>query len=173
MKNDELVNLKSLAVRLDEGKLMIVCLQYHAERLPDGRFNKEKSMYRWIARVTTDEAVSKCIDELYKDENTNVPFKWPDDPDEYYLSCKYSRGYDIASWLETKMKKIKPWDEALKVFAGFKPKTKTCKEGYNEKSKFKTEGYKTPDGQVVSITDREEMLKRVGQNMILYVDNLK
>lgn len=178
MLNDEIINLKSLMVNIEGDINLIVCLQYHTERLPggdnsSGKFDRSKSMYRWIARVTTRQAIEDCINNLYKEENMNEKFKWPDEPDGYYLNCKYSRAYEVASWLETKLKKIKSWKDGLKVFAGYESKTKNRKGGINEKAKYKTEGYAAPDGTIVSLTDKDELLKHVGQNLILYVKNLK
>lgn len=168
MLKDEATILKSIAIKLSDDVAVLVTKQYHTEENPaTGKIDRSKSKYRWMARVFKIEDLSEKIKWMLKDENRLTKFKWPNDPWPYYVSAIYPEHYKIAAWLMSKLKKLKDWDEGQKILAGWKNATKTHKVAdYNKNAAYDVDGYVDEAGNIVSLTNKDELLKRVGQNLV-------
>lgn len=166
MLKDEATILKSLMIKLNDDTAMLVTYQYHSERDEYNKVDRSKTQYRWFARIFKIEDLANKIKWLYEDANRLSKFKWPDDPWPYYITAKYPENYVIARWLATKLKKIKSWEDGQKMLSGYTAKTKKHAGGYNFNAEYRIDGYKDANGQEVSLTDREALLARVGQNLM-------
>ena len=160
-KIDEMTILKALSIKLDDDNIMIVTLQYHVEK-----GNRGASRYRYLGRVCRIEDLKKEIEELKKPENRLNGWKWPNDPSWDGKICTNDSTNDrAADWLKLKISKAIDWDLGQKVLQGWKTPTKKFPEGvYNPRAKYETEGYVCTDGTAVSLTDKETLLQKIGQN---------
>ena len=171
MLKDEMEILKGVAIKVDDNHTMIVTMQYHTEKTDDGHRNSKKSMYRYFTKVFTNDQWQKKLDDMFKDENRLKKYKIPNDTSGYYLVCnKDSTNYNVASWFETKLKKTKSWEDGQKILRGFKNKTANHDEFYNPKAVYEVSGYTAENGDIVDITDSDNLIKHVGQNLIKYVN---
>ena len=173
MKKDEITILKSMMLNLDDVNALIVALQYHSEihedGLKQGKTDRSKTRYRWIARTVKIEDLKKKIIEMSDDTNALVKYKWPDDPSDWYTAIgSGSDNIEIASWLAMKLKKIKKWDDGLKAFDGWETKTKTHEARQNAKAKYETEDFEDPTapGVKISLKDKATLLKNIGHTFI-------
>ena len=166
MLKDEIQNIKTLLISLDSSTAVLVAYQYHTETNEYSKVDREKSRYRYIARVVKLDDLASTIKDLSSDAKRLVKFKWPDDPWPWYTADKYPEGWKIASWLNTKLKKIRSWEDGQKILAGWKNKTAHKPEGFNASAKYEVDGYLDSDGNSVSLTDRDTLLKYVGKNLI-------
>ena len=166
MLKDEVSVLKSVMVQLDSETAVLVSLQYHVEPGENGKTDRSKSKYRWLARVFKLADLKSKIEWCYRDENRLNRFKWPDDPDPWYICAGGdSENRRIGDWLATKLKKIQTWENGLKTLDGWETKTKKRQAGYNASAKYDTDDYLDPAGNKVSLKDKDELLKHVGQNL--------
>lgn len=173
MLNDEIAVLKSLMIKLNDDVAMIVSLQYHSERNEYSKVDHGKSRYRWLARVFKIDDMVKTIKVLKEDSNRLNKFKWPKDPWPYYTCAGYPENWKIAEWFAIKLKKMHSWEDGIKFLDGWQTKTKKRAGGYKESAKYETEGYLDEDGKLVSIKDKDALLKHIGQNLIKVKPNEK
>lgn len=166
MLKDEITILKSLMVSLDNDTAMLVTFQYHTETNEYSKVDRSKSKYRYMVRVFKIEDLVKKIAWMREDANRLNKFKWPDDPWPWYICAGYPENWRVADWLACKLKKIKKWKDGQQLLAGFKPATAKQTAHFNDKAKYELNGYLDKDGNEVSITDRNALLKHVGQNLI-------
>ena len=164
---DEISMLKAVMVKLDESTAVLVTLQHHSEAGENGhKFNREKSMKRWIARVDTIDNFKKLIKDLAEDAVRLDKCVWPGDKlGKHICMGNNSTNARFSEFLETKLKKIKTWDEGLKVFDGWQTKTPKRQAGYNLNAKYDTEDYLDESGAKVSLRDKDALLKRAGTNL--------
>ena len=107
------------------------------------------------------EDLKKEIEELKKPENRLNGWKWPNDPSWDGKICTNDSTNDrAADWLKLKISKAIDWDLGQKVLQGWK----TPEGVYNPRAKYETEGYVCTDGTAVSLTDKETLLQKIGQN---------
>lgn len=166
MLKDEITVVKSVMLSLDQDTAMLVTYQYHTETNEYNKVDRSKSKYRYMARVfKVDDLVTK-IKQMREDANRMSKFKWPDDPWPWYICAGYPENWKVADWLACKLKKIKTWEDGQKVLAGYKSGTKTRIAGFNDKAKYDLEGYLDNKGNTVSLTDKDALLKLIGQNLI-------
>lgn len=166
MLKDESALLKSIMLRIDDNNILLVTEQYHTEPNEFGKTDRSKSKYRWLARVFTNDSLKTFIDTLYDDANRLNRFRWPNDPDPWYICAgNDSTNGVIARWLETKLKKIKSWDDGLKFLDGWETATKKREAGYNLAAKYETEDYLDEDGNKVSLKDKDTLLKNVNKTL--------
>ena len=166
MLKDESQLLKSLMVRVDDNTILLVTEQYHTERNDLGKVDRSKSKYRWLARVFSNDSLRNLISELYDDANRLNRFRWPKDPDPWYIcGDNSSTNGVIASWLSIKLKKIMTWEDGMKKLDGWETKTALREAGYNLSAAYDTEDYTDENGQLVSLKDKDALLKRVDQTL--------
>lgn len=166
MLKDEMSVIKSVMVEIDPDTVVLVTDQYHTEKNDLGKVDRSKSEYRWLARVMTKAEVKKMIDWCYADENRLNRWRWPNDKSKFYVAPADSQNSKVGNWLENKLKKIRTWDYGMKVFKGWETQTAKRQEGYNPAAAYVVDGYVADNGDIVSITDREALLKHVGQNLL-------
>lgn len=163
MKPDEMGLLKGLAIKLADDVALLVTLQYTADRKDTGKTVRGTSRYRYLCRVTKVSDLNDQIREMKLDQNQLNRWKWPDDPSwDGYIFRKHSTSSEIADFLRMKVKKMVDWDLGMKILDGFVK----CKNEFNPTSKYETEGYLDPDGNVVSLKDKDALLKLVGKNIV-------
>ena len=162
MKPDEMQIVKCVSMKVSDNIALLVTWQYHTEKTDQGKVDRDKSTYRWLARVEKIEDIKKRIADMKSDAKRLEPWTWPDDPSwKGKIFTKDSTNAVGASWLETKLKKLEDWESGLKHLNGFKK----CLNDYKPSAKYELEGYLDPDGNEVSLTDREALLKLVGKNL--------
>lgn len=170
MLKDEITVVKSMMVNLDADIAMLVTYQYHVEidpSDPEGKKkDRSKSKYRYFARVFKIEDLHKKIFELKDDKNRLNKFRWPDDKWPWYVCAGYSDNWKVADWLTIKLKKMKSWEEGQKILAGWQSGTKTRIAGFNDNAKYEIDGYQDDAGNLVSLADRDALLKLVGKNLM-------
>ena len=167
MLKDEMEMLKSTSMKVDDSHIMVVAMQYHSEKTDQGKRNTKKSMYRYFAKVLSIEDWQKKLDYMFSDEHRLEKFKIQNDPSGYYLVVnKDCTNYNVANWLEGKIRKVKSWEDGQKILKGFKNKTASHEAQYVEKAKYLVDKYQTENGDVLDITDVDALLKHVGQNLI-------
>ncbi len=162
MKSDEMQIVKCVSMKVSDDIALLATLQYHTEKNDQGKVDRSKSTYRWLARIEKIEDIKKRIADMKSDANRLSSWTWPDDPTwNGKIFTKDSTNYVGASWLETKLKKLVSWEDGQKQLNGFK----RCLNEVKPSAKYETEGYQDPDGNEVSLTDREALLKLVGKNV--------
>ena len=170
MLKDEIAVVKSVMMSLDTDTTLLVTYQYHVELDPTDPAGKKKdrskSKYRYLARVFKTEDLHKKIIELRDDKNRLNKFRWPDDKWPWYICAKYSDNSTVSDWLMTKFRKIKSWEDGQKILAGWQNGTKTRIAGFNENAKYEIDGYQDDAGNLVSLADRDALLKLVGKNLM-------
>ena len=165
MLRDEIALLKSMMVELDDDNVLLITMQYHVEEGANGKIDRSKSLYRWIGRAMSKAEVESTIARCFEDKNRLTKFTWPGDKLSYYLCIgNGSECYLAGKWLKTKLNKLRSWDYGVKVMNGWSPATKTKPESYNDNAKYVVDGYTCDNGDVISILDREALLKHIGQN---------
>lgn len=157
MKADEMYILKAVSIKLADGVVFINTLQYHTEK-----GDRSKSRYRWLGRICRVDDVNAKIAELRTDAYRLGPWKWPNDPSWdgkiYYTD---SDNLHQANWLRLKLMKTVDWETGVKILNGWDKKSGE----YNLNKKYDTESYTTEAGELVDITDRDALVKLVGQNV--------
>lgn len=167
MLPNEIEMLKSVPMYIDDKHIMIVSEQYHAEKTPDGRRNKDKSMYRWFAKIKTVEAWNAYIKDLFSDEKRLEKHIIPNDTCGYDLCVnKSTTNGAIADWLTTKIKKVLSWEDGQKKLKGWKNKTSCHDECYDPNIAYDTDGYIAENGDTVDLTNKDVLLNYVDQNLI-------
>lgn len=161
MKLDEFTILKACSFKLDEEKICIATLQYHTETSEDGKTERSKSRYRWLARVVNLADVKAKIEELDSLENRLGRWTWPNDPSwNGFIATNDSTNERAASWLNCRLKKLVSWEDAQKILLGVK------KNGeINKNSVYDTEDYICEDGSKISLTDLEALKTQLNKNM--------
>lgn len=166
IKPDEMQILKGQLVEVSPEVVLLATYQYHTEKKDDidgVKTDRTKSRYRWIARVFKKEDYEAEVRRLMSDECRLGRFKWWDDPTwDGYVMSNDSDNLSIARFMGVKLKKLRPWEIGMKIFDGWSNATKTRPEGYNKNARYETEGYTTPTGEVVSLTDKDKLLALVG-----------
>jgi len=166
MLKDEIQLLKSIMIRLDQNHVLLVTDWYHTEKNDMGKTDRSKSKYRWLARVFTDDELKKMISTMYDDANRMNRCRWPNDPDPWYLCVgNDSTNGVVANWLAIKYKKVKTWEDGLKLLHGWETKTKNRDAGYNLAASYDIVDYLDESGNKVSLEDKDTLLKLVGQNL--------
>lgn len=171
MKKDEATMLKSLMVELDDNTVLLVTQQYHTEpRESDGKPDREKSRYIWISRVMTKDEVNAWAKWCWADENRLGRWKWPGTENAWPFYLLVNKDGDCraaSSWLMTKLKKLMAWKDGIMQIYGWKKETKSHPIGeYQKKAMYVHEGYTADNGDIVDLTDREALLKHIGQNLV-------
>ena len=157
MKADEMYILKAVSIKLADGIVFINTLQYHTEK-----GDRSKSRYRWLGRICRVDDVNAKIAALRTDAQRLEPWKWPNDPSWdgkiYYTD---SDNLHQANWLRLKLMKTVDWETGVKSLNGWDKKS----GDYNLNKKYDTESYTTEAGELVDITDKDALVKLVGQNV--------
>lgn len=163
MKPDEMSILKCVSMKLDDNTAMLVTLQYHVEKNDAGKNDRAKSRYRYLVRINTIDAIKNAIADFKKDENKNNKWMWPNDPSWDGCICtKDSINAVAAEWLRMKLHKLVDFDTGIKLLNGWKK----TKNEYNVKAKYDITGYTTEAGETIDLTDKDALLKLVGQNLV-------
>jgi hypothetical protein len=166
MLKDESSLLKSMMIRIDDNHILLVTQQYHTELNDQGKTDRSKSKYRWLARVFTDDSLKDLIKTMYDDANRLNRFRWPNDPDPWYICVGNDSTNAIgANWLSMKLKKLRTWEDGLKFLDGWQTETKKREAGYNLAAKYETEDYLMENGEKISLKDKDALLKCVDQNL--------
>ena len=168
MLKDEVSVVKAVMMEVTDNVIFLVNEHYHTEVNPEtGKIDRSKSFYRWVGRADTKENYRKLIAWYMDDSRRLERGKWPDEPTPYFFCVgKGSENWRIGNYFETKMKKLRSWEDGQKRLHGWETKTVNRDCGYNPGALYVIEGYKDPDGNVVDILSKEEVLKHVGQNLI-------
>ena len=157
MKAEVMYILKAVSIKLADGIVFINTLQYHTEK-----GDRSKSRYRWLGRICRVDDVNAKIAELRTDAQRLEPWKWPNDPSWdgkiYYTD---SDNLHQANWLRLKLMKTVDWETGVKILNGWDKKS----GDYNLNKKYDTESYATEAGELVDITDKDALVKLVGQNV--------
>lgn len=162
MPKDAFTILKAISFKIDEETMCIATLQYHIERDADGKTAREKSRYRWLARVCKIEDVKAQVAFLCDDARRLEKWKWPDDPSWDGVVMTNDCTNDRASaWLNCRLKKLVDWEMGQKLLKGWKK----ADQDYNLNASYDTENYICEDGSKISLTDKEALKKQVGKNM--------
>lgn len=184
MKQNEFEILRAVSAYLDEDTVFVMSYQYHTEKDPDdpeGRRNdRSKSRYRMIGFVDKVANVKAKIEELKKDANRLEDWKWTDDPswDGNILYMYGANNASKANWLRLKLKKAISWENALRVFQGYKKDIRKTDPETGRRNKtfgqyivmcpnaiYPTDGYSCTDGSTVDITDVETLKTKIGQTI--------
>ena len=170
MKKDEATLLKSLMIELDDSTVLLATQQYHTEpRESDGKPDREKSRYIWIARVMAKDDVQSMAKWCWADENRLNRWRWPNS-DSFWPFYVLAGGDDnraAATWLLNKLKKIMTWEDGIKQIYGWKKETKSHPVGeYVKKAMYVHDSYKADNGDILDLTDKEALLKHIGQNLV-------
>ena len=167
MLKDEVQMLKATPIRVDDSHIMLVTLQYHTEKTDDNRRAKGKSFYRWFAKTMSDKDWEARIDYLMDDVRRLEKYKIPNDPSGLYLCCKNGvTNYETGDWLGMKINKAMSWEDGMQHLKGFKKAAAKRAEGINPNAVYDTNGYVAENGDIVDLTDKEDVLKHVNQNLI-------
>ena len=169
MRSDEMAVLKAVTIKLSDDVVVVCIERYHTETYDKSSImqrDRSKHKYQWIARVQKISEIKKKIEELKTGEHAMDGYHWPDDPgwDGIMLFNKSTTNKAAAGWLEHRLKKIVDWDLGLKILDGWKTGGKKG-NSYVPTAKYETEEYVAADGAVVSIKDKDTLLKYVGQNL--------
>lgn len=171
MLNDEVAILKAQSIEIDENTILIVTQQYHTEKNAQGKTDRAKSKYRWLARVFTKDDLKKTIDFYYSDAQRLQKSRWPNDPDPWYLCCGNDcSGAVVGKFFENKLKKTRSWEDGQKFLAGWQTQTANRVGAYNAGAVYPIENFKAENGDIVSLADKKALLAHVGQN--LYHDHV-
>ena len=166
MLKDEMQVIKSIMVEVDPNTVLLLTQQYHTEEGDNGKVDRSKSQYRWMGRIMEKDEVTKTIQWCLDDQNRLARWRWPNDKLSYYICINNgSECSNAGHWLLTKLHKLRPWDIGLKYFKGWKPQTKAKPEAYNTNWGYAVDNYVCDNGDVICLTDREAVLKHVGQNV--------
>lgn len=168
MKKDEMAILKALMVKLDNddnGYVMLVANRYHTEFGDNGKINRDKSRYEYIAKVMKHNDWVALINECMDDSRRLETFAWEND-DWHIFVNKDSTNYAVGKWFINKLKKPYSWDDGMKVLHGWKKGTAKRVEGFAPKDAYATSEYKALDGELISIEDKDAVLKHVGELLI-------
>lgn len=169
MLKDEIQVIKAVSMEVDPNTVLIVTLQYHTEAKAEdaSKVDRSKSFYRWGALVMDKEHIASEIQTRMLDKNRLERGKWPNDKIPYYLCIDNdSKNSTIANWLNLKLKKTVSWEIGQKILNGWKKKTASRPEGYVPNAKYRIDGYVCEDGFVVSLDNKEELMKHVNQSLI-------
>ena len=163
MKPDEMQILKATAIKLSDDVILIATYQNHTETDPaTGKKDRRKSQYRWLARVCDVHKVRAAVKEMFSDEHRLEPWVWPNDPSwPGKIVTSDSTKYWFAKWLNIRLNKAVEWEDGMKIFDG----DRFLKGEINPGATYVTDGYKADNGDIVSLRDREALLKHVGQNL--------
>lgn len=165
MLKDEVSILKAQCIQVDDSTAVIVTQQYHTEPNEQGKTDRQKSKYRWIGMVAKIADIKKLIADLSSDANRLKKWRWPNDPDPWYIcSSNESAGYAIAKFFENKLKKMRSWEEGQQFLRGWETQTKNRDGAYNSGAVYPTD-FKTVDGVPVDLTDKDSILKQVGKTI--------
>ena len=174
MLKNEISMLKAVSMYVDDKHILIATEQYHTEKTDDNKRNKDKSLYRWFAKVMSADAWKTYIDELFSDAQRLKTHRIPNDTCGYDLCIgKSTSNYDVASWLQTKINKTVSWEIGQKKLKGWKNKTANREEHYNPKAAYDNEAYVAENGDIVDLTDKDALLKHINQNLTKRVVNAK
>jgi hypothetical protein len=166
MLKDESQLLKSVMIKVDDSTILLVTEQYHTEKNDFGKVDRSKSKYRWLARVFNVDELKQYIFDLYDDSKRLERYRWPKDPDPWYIcNDNDSTNGTIANWLSLKLKKAMTWENGIKKLDGWETKTVCRDAGYNLSAAYDTEDYIDENGQLVSLKDKDALLKRVNQTL--------
>lgn len=171
MKKDEMSILKSIMIRLDENDndpvLMLVAHRYHTERGDNGKIDKAKSEYQFIMKAMKQSDWQKVID-LAHGQTMLEQFTWENDKWHLFVN-KDSTNYAVGKWIYNKSQKLVDWEMGLKLLGGWKKATAKRVENVSVKDAYPTDEYVAPDGEKISIIDKEAVLKHIGELCIRQV----
>jgi hypothetical protein len=178
MMKNEMEILWAASTRLDDDTLFILTYQYHTEKDPADpkgrRTLREKSRYRMLGRIEKIADLEERMASLRRDENRLSPWKWPGDPswDGRILYSNDSTNSGRSNWIRLKINKALPWEDFLRLCAGFKKDTDKTSPTFrqfvvpNAATARDMKGYSATDGRTVDADDREALLGLVGQNVV-------
>ena len=168
MLKDEIQVIKAVMMELDNDNVVLVTQQYHTETNPEtNKVDRAKSLYRWVARPMTKDSLKKMIAGYLDDANRLNRGKWPDDKLDFFLCIgNGSENWRIGNFFQNKLKKLRTWEYGQKVINGWEAKTANRDEGYNPSAKYVIEGYVADNGDKISLTDKDALLKHIGENLI-------
>ena len=156
MKQDEIEIMRAMSAYLDKDTIFVLTYQYHTEKdqtEPSGQKNdRSKSRYRMLGRIMKKADMEEAVYRMHSDENALKPWIWPDDP---------SWNGRILYMYDSNQKAFSNW---LARFAKSTPESEKYVR-LNPNSAYIVKGYTCSDGDVIDITDRETLLKKVGQNV--------
>ena len=171
MLKDEMTVVKATSMELADDIVMVVSEQYHTEAGDTGKIDRSKSFYKWVATIEKKEDLKKKIAWYLDDSRRLDRGQFLDaslKPKFPYMFCvgNGSENFRIGEWFANKLKKVKPWEHGQKVLNGWESKTGKRDEGYNAGAKYVTEGYVCDNGDVVSLLDKDALLKHVGEVIV-------
>lgn len=179
MKTNEIEIMKSVSVEIDPDTILVATYQYHTEPLVDengqtvygptgnAKSDRSKSYYCWKAKIWNKADLKAEIAALKSDARRLDPWMWLPTDRFVTLYDRDSTNGGHANWLSNKLKKAKPWEEGLEILKGFKKRTpKNPEPRYNKAAAFDLDGYTAEDGSTVDISDRDSLLRFVGQTLV-------
>lgn len=162
-KPNEMIILKSQAVKLADDAMMVLSLMYHTADKEAKKSGTDKSFYRYEGRVMKISAFKAMIDEYKSDAHAMEPWTWPTKdtwwkPEykfEYFGNTNKGTG---AKWYKNRLNKMVSWDDFMKLAKeGIRKTAKGFKQ--TESAKYELNDYVADDGQKFSIDTAENMLK--------------
>lgn len=160
MKADEMQCVKCTSMKLTDDVVMFVSYQYHTEKNDLGKVARDKSTYRWLAQIMKLEDAKALAAKMRSDAERLKPWRWENDPSwSGKMYTKDSTNLAGSDWILTKLKKLTDWELGQKHLKGWQD----CKQDYKPSATYDTEDYICPDGSKVSLTDKEALLKHVGE----------
>lgn len=168
MRKDEMTVLKSLMIKLDDtddGYVMLVAERYHTEIGSNGKNDRAKSKYEYIMKTMKHSEWVKLINECMDDNHRLETFTWENDEWHMFVN-KDSTNYAVGRWFINKLKKPISWDDGMKILHGWKKGTSKRAEGFSIKDAYATDEYKSHDGELISIEDKDAVLKHVNELLV-------
>ena len=170
MNNDIMSILKAGTIKIDDETVMIVSEQYHVEAGSNGKkYESSKSVYRFVARVEKLEDIKARIAWCLDEKNRLAKATWPNDDFPWNIAVGTdSSNYGLGNWLFTKIRptKMMDWETGQKFLKGWKKQTANTPEHVNPKAAYQIENYKSESGDLVSLDNKEALLKHIGQNLV-------
>ena len=167
MLKDEMSVVKAASMALDDNTILIVTEQYHTETGDLGKVDRSKSFYKWVACIKKIDDLKKKIAWYLDDSRRLERGSWIDNKLGYYFCVGLgAENYRIGEWFTTKLKKMKSWEDGQKILNGWETKTEKRAEGYNPGAKYVIDGYVCDNGETISLTDKEALLKHVGETIV-------
>jgi len=166
-KQNEIVILKSAAVKLNDDNMMLLNFMYHTADKEAKKTGNDKSFYRYEGTVMKIADFKSKIDEYKSDAHAMETWTWPTkDPwwkKDYFIAYYGDKTKKIASkWYKHRLSKMMTWENFMKLAKDGIKMTAKGPKSYDT-ARYELNDYVTEDGIKFDITSPDEMLKHAGK----------